>query len=157
MENKNIVKTIEMSAENYNHCKAIAEELEGIVNGDFVKDPRYDAEPVKVEEDERGRYAEIDGTIYREDPEDGEEDLADLEVYTVWDYFNDVFNIDWILDSNKEYEAVRLMIACGGPNIYVDTFAGKVLLYWWTDYAEYPLTREVIEAIDDCARDWFFC
>ena len=142
-----------MMNENYEHVKAIAKELAEIVNGDFVK---YDYDAYEVKEDENGeRYADIDGTIYREG--DDENDLDDLEQYTLYDYFEDVYDIEYTVDGQKEYKAVRLMVACGGPNIYINTRTGNVELYWWTDRAEYPLDSDVVEEIDAIYEEYFNC
>jgi len=49
------------------------------------------------------------------------------------------------------------LVAFGGPNIYVDTFTGKVELYWWTERAEWNLEREAIEEIDFFGRELYDC
>lgn len=101
-----------------------------------------------------------DGCLYVD--EDGEEhDASDLdevpegwEQVTMYDYFADVYNERYVLDGNMEYIAVRLMIACGGPNIWVDTETGSVELYWWGDRASYPLTSSTVAEIDALASEW---
>jgi hypothetical protein len=49
------------------------------------------------------------------------------------------------------------MIACGGPNIYIDTAEKAVLLYWWTDRARYYLSSDVVDQVDDWAREYWDC
>jgi len=146
-----------MKNENYEHVKAIRDELFEIVNGDY-KD--VDGDAVKVQEDENGyRYVEADGNLYTEDPDaDGDNayPLEDLEDYTLYEYFNDVLDVEYTVTFNKEYKGVRLMVTCGGPNIYVDTRRGTVDLYWWTEEAHIDLDKEVIEAIDDIYSEYFY-
>ena len=146
-----------MKNENYEHVKAIRDELLEIVTGDYKE---VDGDYVKVQEDENGyRYVEADGNLYTEDPDaDGDNvyPLDDLEDYTLYEYFNDVLDVEYTVTFNKEYKGVRLMIACGGPNIYVDTRRGTVDLYWWTEEAHIDLDKEVIEAIDDIYSEYFY-
>lgn len=142
-----------MKNENYEHVKAIANELEELVNNEYVS---FNGDFYKVEEDENGdRYANVDGVIYKEGDE--ENDLNDLDYFGIWDYFEDCYDIEYTCDAQKEYKAVRIMIACGGPNIYVNTRSGDVELYWWTETARYPLAKEVIEEIDGFFEEQFNC
>ena len=50
---------------------------------------------------------------------------------------------------------VLSMVACGGPNIYIDTASALVKLYWWTEYAEYPLSYSARDAIDEWAEEYW--
>lgn len=134
---KTITRTITMSEENWKHCKSIADELKELVNGDFVN---VDGEAVEVQEDKDGNdYVIVDGEKV---------DADEYDTYTIYDYFNDVYDISYTVDGDLDYCGVRLMVACGGPNIYIDTVQKKVLLYWWTDYAEYDLASEVVDEIN---------
>ena len=148
-----------MKNENFEYVKSIAKELEAIVNGEYLKHPDYEAERVLIEEyDDGEKFVEIDGVIYREYPEnDDEHDIEELEQYTLWDYLTDVYDIEYTLDTYKEYKAIRLMIACGGPNIYLNTKSGDVELYWWTEKERYPMRSDVIEALDEYGTELFNC
>ena len=131
-----IKKEIVMTEENYNCCKHIAEELEAIAAGTV--------------------YQTEDGDII--DESDIVEDLEGLEPFTMLDYFSDVYDIKYTIGSDREtLYGVQLLVAFGGPNIYVDTNDGKVKLYWWNDYAECDLSREVIESINDCFQELYYC
>lgn len=148
-----------MKNENYEHVKAIALELEDIVNGYYKN---VDGEPVKVESDSNGyNYLIHNGDIYCESGstfDDGDNyDIDTLDDYTIYDYFSDVYDIEWTLNSDFSYKAVRLMVACGGPNIYINTLSGDVELYWWTETARYPMSRDVISAIDEYYEEYYEC
>lgn len=131
-----IKKEIVMTKENYDHCKRIALELDAIAEGKvFFTEDGYDT--IEIEDD----YYD-----------------TELEQFTLFDYFNDCFDIKYTLESDREtLSGVKIMIACGGPNIYVDTNDGKVKLFWWSDYAEYDLLPDTVRAIDDTFQELFYC
>lgn len=132
-----IKKEIIMSEENYNHCKSIALELEDIAAGTV--------------------YKTEDGEIVSE-KDLSPESMEDMEPFTLYDYFSDCFDIKYTVGSDKETLCgVQILVAFGGPNIYIDTNDGKVKLYWWTDYAEYELTPEVNDAINETFQEIFYC
>lgn len=126
--------------EHDEHCKRIAQELENYANGLYYR--TEDGDEVNIEE------------LTDEEREEVEETGEQL---TLWDYFTDFFNIDYILDSNRELKAVRVMVACGGPNIYIDTETEKVELYWWTERGEAYIDRDVCEDINEVFRELFYC
>lgn len=119
-------------ARNREQCKSIADKLELIADGCL--------------------YVDEDGNEH--DTSDYPEIPYGWEQVTMYDYFDDYYNVRYVLDGNLEYVAVRLMVACGGPNIWVDTEAGRVELYWWGDRASYPLTGSAISEIDAFASEW---
>ena len=49
----------------------------------------------------------------------------------IWMY--DVYDVEWITHQDHSYKAARLMVAGGGPNIWVNTLNGTVDGYWGTD------------------------
>ena len=81
----------------------------------------------------------------------------DGEEITLWDYFADALDIEYICNSRKEYKSARIMVGFGGPNIYIDTDTGNVELYWWTDRAHYALSTFAIEEIDAIMEEYFNC
>lgn len=64
-------------------------------------------------------------------------------------YFDDIFDIKYILDYKKELFAVRICVAYGSSNIYIDTETGFVNGYWGYDCISVPLAYGVAEAIDN--------
>jgi len=75
------------------------------------------------------------------------------EALSLYDYFDDVLDYDFVINSNKEYKAVRVAITLGGPNIYINTFTKKLELYWWTEQAELPIDGNLCEEIDQIFED----
>ena len=60
-----------------------------------------------------------------EDITDGKED--------VHKWMGDVYDIEWITFNDHSYKAARLMVAGGGPNIWVNLQTGTVDGYWASD------------------------
>tara|TARA_X000001388_G_scaffold75265_1_gene69680 strand:+ start:526 stop:915 length:390 start_codon:yes stop_codon:yes gene_type:complete len=50
-----------------------------------------------------------------------------------WLEKNEIYSIEWITTQDHNYKACRLMVAGGGPNIYVNTQTEQVEGYWWSD------------------------
>ena len=50
-----------------------------------------------------------------------------------WLEKNEVYSIEWITTQDHNYKACRLMVAGGGPNIYVNTQTEQVEGYWASD------------------------
>ena len=49
----------------------------------------------------------------------------------IWMY--DVYDVEWITHQDHSYKAARLMVAGGGPNIWVNTQTEMVEGYWGAD------------------------
>ena len=48
-------------------------------------------------------------------------------------FMEGVYDIEWITHNDHSYKAARLLVAGGGPNIWVNTQDGTVDGYWGTD------------------------
>ena len=126
--------------EHDQHCKAIADELLKVVNGELYT----------TEDGDEIDTARIDPSVLDEYLE-----RMEAEPVTMWEYFSDCLDVDYLIDSNFDYKGVRVLVTCGGPNIYVSTITGKVELYWWTDRGEFYLEREVIDSIDEVFSEYY--
>ena len=49
------------------------------------------------------------------------------------DYLCDALDIEYIIGSDGTYRGARVLVAFGGPNIWVDTKKGVVEGHWWND------------------------
>lgn len=123
--------------DNYTMCLSIADKLDAIVNGDYYKCPECE---------ETFDASEMDSVCC---PYCG--NAEDIEVYDLYDYLSDtdLYDIEYRTGNNREYRSVCIMIACGGPNIYIDTKAKAIELYWWGDHEHALLSDSVIDAIDE--------
>lgn len=120
----------EREADNRERCRLYAEELEACVEG-------------------RAYYDEYGETCIAEDSDDIPED-AEPAYY--WDV-NDAYGVRYIVNECGELTAVRYMVACGGPNVYLDTESGDVELYWGADVARYPMSTEAIAWLEEFAAE----
>ena len=101
--------------------------------------------------------AYVEGRVCR-CPDCGEvNDVSNWDPCSLYDYFDDFLDIDFISNCWKEYKACRVLVAFGGPNIYIDTLSGAVELYWWSDRASFPLSRDTMDAVDEWAEDYYNC
>ena len=132
--------------ENRQHCKRIAREAEAYANGAVHRCPECDEEI---------RFPDNVGDKYRCPHCHKVADVDDYEQLSIWDFLNDVYDAEYRVGSDKEYRSVKIMVACGGPNIYIDTASTLVKLYWWTEYAEYPLSYDARDAIDEWAEEYW--
>ena len=92
---------------------------------------------------------------YRVEIAFGCETTTEPEQMTLYDYFEDCLDIEYRCDGRREYRSVRVMVTCGGPNIYIDTATKQVELYWWTDRASYPLAYDAVDAVDAWACEYW--
>lgn len=132
--------------ENRQHCKHIAEEAEAYAAGAVHRCPECDEEI---------RFPDNVGDKYRCPHCHNVVDIDEYEQLSIWDYMNDILDIEYRCGSDKEYRSCKIMVACGGPNIYIDTASALVKLYWWTEYAEYPLSYDARDAIDEWAEEYW--
>ena len=86
---------------------------------------------------------------------DGRAESDDGERATFWDYFEDVLDIEYRIDGQLRYKGVSLAVTLGGPNIWVDTWAGEVRGYWGSDRETAWLPREICDEIDAVFEDCY--
>lgn len=132
--------------ENRQHCKHIALEVEAYADGAVHRCPECGEEI---------RFPDNVGDKYRCPQCHNVADIDEYEQLSIWDYMSDILDIEYRCGSNREYRSCKIMVACGGPNIYIDTAAAMVKLYWWTEYAEYPLSYDARDAIDEWAEEYW--
>ena len=56
---------------------------------------------------------------------------------TASDWMENVYDIEWITYQDGRYKAARLLVAGGGPNIWVNLQRNVVQGYWAGDYCEH--------------------
>lgn len=135
------------AAENREHCRRIAEDVAEYAAGNVYRCPDCGEVFTAPEDCEKYRCPDCGNVA----------DLDKYEQLSLYDYLTDCYDIEYRCDSNREYRSVQIMIACGGPNIYLDTASKSVELYWWTDRAEWPLSYDSIAALDEWAEEYWNC
>lgn len=133
--------------DNTAHCIDIANELDAFASGNMIRCPEC-GELVSLPYEE-GEGVELDCGC-RVDIDD----LDDLDEVNIYDYFEDrIYDIEYTINGGFGYRGARVMIACGGPNIYINTNNKRVELYWWGDTAYAVLSDRAVEAIDAYFED----
>ena len=129
-----------------------------MASGDYFM---YDGELFPVDTDD---FSEVKGCCYDEENDmyimpDGEELFAgDVYPIDIVEYLGDgIYDVEYTIGREKDYRGVRLMVACGGPNIYINTNNGDVELYWWNESARYPMSSDVVNMIDSIYEELFAC
>ena len=56
-----------------------------------------------------------------------------IELQTAHEWMEDVYDIEWITYQDGRYKAARLLVAGGGPNIWVNMHTHEVEGYWASD------------------------
>ena len=141
--------------ENMEMVQNIVEDLEMYASGDYFL---HHGELFPIDYDD---FNAIEGCSYNEEVytlPDGDEVLeGDIEPASLFDYFNDYLDVDYIIDSHKEYKACRVMVTCGGPNIYINTWSREVQLFWWTERATAVIPANICDEIDSIFQEFYYC
>jgi len=74
-------------------------------------------------------------------------------------YLEGVLDINWVLNSDRTLKGARLLVAFGGPNIWIDTVNGTVEGAWWGDsYSDsYNTDSEFARELDDALGELYAC
>lgn len=147
--------------------KSIAEELERRYNGndDEIKELEdqleelENNEPEVPDEDDFASEKEYDAAYesYEKAFEEWKEECDELqekideakEEGDLRSYFDDYLDVDYIVNSSKEYQSARIWITLGGPGICVDTERGCVHLTWGGTKTDAYISYDVRDAIDE--------
>lgn len=145
--------------EHNDTCKSIVDDIIKYANGLMVKCPDC-GEVFKImtgydyDFEEKSTNEHVTCTECGRD-DNGENDWEALGIY---DYFEDAFDIDYLISSDKEtLKGVRVLVAFGGPNIYVDTITGTVHLEWWDEHGEAWIPSEYCEQINEAFEELYHC
>ena len=142
-----------MNDENLDYCINIRNKLEQCYRGEFYKCP------------DCGELINIPNINNIINSTSGLElscgchmdSIDDLEQQSLYDYFNDALDITYYISSYKEFRGVRIMVAYGAPNIYIDTYRREIELYNWTETAKVCLDSDLCDAIDEAFEEIYDC
>jgi hypothetical protein len=79
----------------------------------------------------------------------------DGEAMSAFDYLADALDIEYIVNSKGEYLGARVLVAFGGPNIWINTRTGIVEGSWWADRADASFTDNI--GLDDALSELWAC
>ena len=74
---------------------------------------------------------------------------------SVASWMDGVYDIEWITHQDKTYKAARLLVAGGGPNIWVNLDTKYVEGYWGGDKVTEPFIDNL--GLDDYLEDLHAC
>ena len=69
---------------------------------------------------------------------------------------NQIMDIKYVLDNNLDYVGSQLLVAFGGPNIWIDTQHQQVRGYWWGDNVIKEYYEDSIN-LDDHIKELYEC
>lgn len=67
----------------------------------------------------------------------------------------EAYSIRYIIDGSGGYLGARLMLAGGGPTVWLDTFEGEIQGFWGSDRCSFPIYD--YEYIDDYWEEMYKC
>ena len=81
------------------------------------------------------------------------------EYQDAFKYLEDVLDIEWVLNSDKTLKGARLLVAFGGPNIWINTVKGTVEGHWWGDSFTdtYNTESEFARDLEDALETIYSC
>jgi len=82
-------------------------------------------------------------------------DIESEGEFSAFDYLEGALDIEYIVNRNGEYLGARVLVAFGGPNIWIDTRRGMVDGYWWNDSASASFKDNL--GLDDALSELWAC
>lgn len=89
--------------------------------------------------------------------EEREELVENEEPVDLYSYFSDPLDIEYRIGYDGSFRSVKVMVTCGGPNIYVDTGYGCVKGFWGTDTYERWVPSEICDEINGIFEELYNC
>ena len=127
--------------ENREHCKRIAEDVEAYAEGRVYRCPNC------------GEHVQ-DNVLFCDCGEHVDLIDGEWEQLGLYDYMEGVLDIEYTVQSDRTtLKGVRLCVAFGGPTIHIDTIRRAVVLNWWTENEQFPLSHEVCDMLDEWAQE----
>ena len=71
------------------------------------------------------------------------------------EFMDNVYNIEWITHQDHSYKAARLLVAGGGPNIWVNLLTNTVDGYWGADKRSWGFVDNI--GLDDYLEELHGC
>ena len=87
--------------------------------------------------------------------EDLEKIIAESDYEELADYLEDVFDVKITIDGDLKFDSVKICLAFGGPNIYLDTATSKIEGCWGNSEFYAYISEDVINAVDDYFKNYY--
>jgi hypothetical protein len=79
----------------------------------------------------------------------------DGEQCSAFDYLQDALDIEYIVNGKGEYLGARVLVAFGGPNIWINTRTNTVEGAWWSERADASFTDNI--GLDEALSELWNC
>lgn len=143
-----------MSNENRDICMRIRDELTHYFNGEMYRCPEC-GEQVIIQDVNTMYYSSNTHKLPCGCSLD-DTDAIFLSSLSLYDYIDKTYGHTYYVSSDKkEVEGVRIMVAGGGPSIFIDTYRKEIELFWWNDHCACGLDLDVCDAITDIYSETF--
>lgn len=83
--------------------------------------------------------------------------LERIGASNLYEYFNDCLDVEYTIDSRGDYIGVCIWVGLGGPNIWIDTRDRAVKLAWGSDRAEWGISSDIADEIDEIFEEQYRC
>jgi hypothetical protein len=83
------------------------------------------------------------------------DDISDNDGTTASEWMEGTYDIRYTVDREKRYLGAELLVAGGGPNIWVNTYTKYVEGYWWGDKVLEPFIDNL--GLDDYCEEMYGC
>jgi hypothetical protein len=75
--------------------------------------------------------------------------------FSAFDYLQDALDIEYIVNTKREFLGARVLVAFGGPNIWINTRTNTVEGAWWGDSATASFTDTL--GLNDALEELYNC
>ena len=79
------------------------------------------------------------------------------EAENLYEYFEDVLDFEYTIDSRKNYRSAKVWLTLGGPNIWLDTADNCLHGAWGCTRELYPLPVAVCAEVDSIFEEYYNC
>jgi hypothetical protein len=86
--------------------------------------------------------------------ERGEYETESEEGCNAYDYLSSALDFQWIVQNDLAFIGARILVAFGGPNVWIDTNKKKVEGYWWGDYAFADYSEDSL-GLQECVEELY--
>ena len=83
------------------------------------------------------------------------DDISDNDGTTASDWMEGTYDIRYYVDSSKRYLGAKILVAGGGPTIWVNTHTKEVEGSWWGDKVLEPFIDNL--GLDDYCEELYGC
>jgi len=82
-----------------------------------------------------------------------DEETGEKRTETAHDWMEGTYDIRYLVDREKRYLGAEIMVAGGGPTIWVDTWRATVKGYWGADRVSEPFIDNI--GLDDYCEEMY--